>query len=108
MADGEPQLQLAVPDDKVAGVYADFARVWHSSDVFTLDFAAVVGPPQAQRDPVSGQAVPVTQAQVVSRVRIPPGQVFEVMRALEKQLSMWERERGRRPGTPGDPPPPTA
>ncbi len=34
----------------------------------------------------------VRRAQVVARVRIPPSQVFEVMKVLEQQLSAWERE----------------
>jgi len=32
----------------------------------------------------------------VSRVRIPPDQVFELMKALEQQLTMWENETGKR------------
>ena len=34
----------------------------------------------------------VQQSAVVSRVRIPPAQVFELMKALEQQLSAWESE----------------
>jgi hypothetical protein len=37
------------------------------------------------------------QAQVVARVRVPPSQVFEIMKALERQLTAWETETGRRP-----------
>jgi hypothetical protein len=35
--------------------------------------------------------------QVVSRVRIPPSQVFEIMKALEQQLSQWEARTGNVP-----------
>jgi hypothetical protein len=33
---------------------------------------------------------------VVARVRVPPSQVFEIMKALERQLTAWETETGRR------------
>jgi hypothetical protein len=33
----------------------------------------------------------------VARVRVPPNQVFEIMKALERQLTGWEQETGRRP-----------
>jgi hypothetical protein len=32
-------------------------------------------------------------------VRIPPSQVFEIMKALEQQLSAWENERKAQPET---------
>ena len=38
---------------------------------------------------------------VVSRIRIPPEQVFELAKALTQQLEFWEQETGRRnPGGP--------
>ena len=84
---GQPQAHLHVPDDRVEGTYADFVSVWHSKDAFVLDFAVL--------------AQPVTAAQflsrVVARVRIPPSQVFEIMKALEQQLTAWEAERAADP-----------
>jgi len=78
----QPQAHLHVPDDRIEGTYADFVSVWHSKDAFVLDFAVL--------------AQPVTAAQfmsrVVARVRIPPSQVFEIMKALEQQLTAWENE----------------
>jgi hypothetical protein len=38
----------------------------------------------------------IRDATVVSRVRIPPSQVFELMKALEQQLSAWEKEHPNR------------
>lgn len=82
-----PQAHLHVPDDRIEGTYADFVSVWHSKDAFVLDFAVL--------------AQPVTAAQLVSRVvarvRIPPSQVFEIMKALEQQLTAWESERAAEP-----------
>ena len=80
----QPQAHIHVPDDRIEGTYADFVSVWHSRDVFVLDFAVLAQPV------VSGQLV----SRIVSRVRIPPSQVFEIMKALEQQLTAWEKERG--------------
>ena len=80
----QPSAQIHLPDDLVEGTYADFVSVWHSRDVFVLDFAVLAQPV------VSGQLV----SRIVSRVRIPPSQVFEIMKALEQQLTAWEKERG--------------
>jgi hypothetical protein len=63
--------------------------------VFVLDFAALVGAPQ--RAEHEGTPVLNHQARVVTRMRIPPTQVFELMKALEAQLSAWEKETGRGP-----------
>ena len=96
---------IDVPDDVVAGHYADFASIWHTPDVFVLDFAALKGSPQVAD--ADGQPVLDFHTRIVTRVRIPPQQVFEVMKALEQQLSAWERETGQRPGG-NIPDPPTA
>ncbi|MDR2620787.1 MAG: DUF3467 domain-containing protein [Propionibacteriaceae bacterium] len=86
----EQRLQIGMPVDQAAGVYADFVRAWHTNDAFVLDFAALHEPAQATEEGV------VIKAGVVSRVRIPPSQVFELMKALEQQLSAWEKETGRK------------
>jgi hypothetical protein len=96
----EPRFAIEIPDDVRAGSYADFVSIWHTGDAFTLDFAALVAPPE-QVDDGETSYVQGT-ARVVSRVRIPPGQVFEIMRALEQQLTQWEAEHGRLPGNRPD------
>jgi len=83
-----PRIQLTLPTDKAAGVFADFVRAWHTKDSFILDFSAYMEP--AMRDEAADDIV--QQSAVVSRVRIPPAQVFELMKALEQQLSAWESE----------------
>jgi hypothetical protein len=92
-------MRVSMPDDKVPGVYADFVSVWHTNDVFTFDFAALARPP-AMVEGDDGRPIATAQAQVVTRVRIPPSQVFEIMKALERQLTAWEQETGRRPKPP--------
>jgi hypothetical protein len=86
----EQHLQIKLPNETAGGVYADFVRAWHTKDAFVLDFVNLTEPPHAEDDRV------VLDATVVSRVRIPPSQVFELMKALEQQLSAWEKETGQR------------
>jgi len=90
-------MEISVTPESEAGVYANFVGVWHDADVFTLDFTAVTRPPEMTTDPETGEEFLRVQSRIVSRVRIPPGQVFEIMRALEVQLSGWESETGRTP-----------
>jgi len=69
-----------------------------------LDFASLRRPPYRADDADTGHQVAIMPVRVVARVKIPPGQVFELMKALEAQLSAWEQETGRRPSG-GTPPP---
>ena len=92
------EISIEFPAEAAGGVFADFVSVWHSDDVFTLDFAAMTGPPQQVADATTGELTTHVSARIVSRVRIPPGQVFEIMKALEQHLSDWERSTGRANG----------
>jgi hypothetical protein len=89
------RVNIAITPEVEVGVFANFASVWHQPDCFVLDFATWIQPPRLVED--EGQKVVNLSARVVSRVRIPPAQVFEIMKALESQLSAWERETGARP-----------
>jgi hypothetical protein len=90
------QVSVQLPPGQEAGVPADFAAIWHTNDTFVLDFAAFRSAPEVSE---SDEVRTVRQdAVVVARVRIPPPQVFEMMKALEQQLTAWEKESGRRPG----------
>ena len=87
------EYDIDIPVDVEAGTYADFASIWHTADSFVLDFAVLKRLPK----PVvaeDGSRVIKVPTRVVSRVRVPPNQVFEIMKGLEKQLSMWERSHG--------------
>src|SRR5688572_16098410 len=101
MTDPQPPLNrhmsmTATPEIEV-GVYANFVAVWHERHCFVLDFAAYTQPPQLGVDEETGESFVDLRARLVSRVRIPPDQVFEIMKALEQQLSAWERETGQQP-----------
>jgi hypothetical protein len=92
------QFEVDVPADVEAGVPADFANVWHTRTSFVIDFAVPKGPPKLVDGPEDGGRRAVVAARVVSRVRIPPEQAFEIARALTQQLDQWEKETGRRQG----------
>ena len=93
------RFQVEVPPDAEAGVPAEFANIWHTRTSCVLDFAVPKGPPQVVDDDAGRRAV--VTAKVVTRVRIPPQQAFEIARALTQQLDMWEKETGAaRPDVP--------
>lgn len=89
------RLSLSATPEVEAGVYADFVSVWHQPHLFVLDFSVHTNPPQVME--VSGQKVVNVPARMVSRVRIRPEQIFEIMKALNQQLSQWEKEQGKTP-----------
>lgn len=89
--------EIELPPQAVAGLYADFASVWHTADVFVMDFISIAQPPATANDPETGVVEIKIPGQIIQRVRIPPAQVFEMAKALTKQLEAWEQETGRRP-----------
>jgi len=93
-----PRVRMNLPEAQAGGHFADFVSVSHQPGYFTLDFAVVTFAQQAD------DGATELNAQVVSRIRIMPEQVFEIMKALEGQLSRWEVETGRRAPTTETPP----
>jgi Protein of unknown function (DUF3467) len=91
----EHRVEITVPPEHEVGVYAGFASVWRTQDSLVIDFATAVRPPTVLEDDESGTSYVHVPAQVVSRVRIPPSQVWELMKALEQNLSAYERESGK-------------
>ncbi|WP_345460451.1 DUF3467 domain-containing protein [Nocardioides marinquilinus] len=85
------RFDISVPPEHLEGHYADFASVWHNKETFILDFVSMSQPPQQSQDD-AGASVARVKAQVVTRVRLPAAQVWEVMKALESQLGKWEDE----------------
>ena len=92
------QFELAVPPELESGVYANVLGVWHTVYEFTLDFASMQ-PPQVrdEDDPASPAVVP---CRVVSRVTVPVTGVFDLIRALNENMTKYEERFGeiRRPG----------
>lgn len=100
MPEDAPQhFEIDLPPELVGGHYADFANVWHTANIFVMDFLTLAKPVQEEIDPETGDRRTVVPARVVSRIRIPPEQVFELAKALTQQLEFWEQETGRRKTT---------
>ena len=94
--------QIELPPEHAVGVPADFASVWHTQESFVIDFLAARGPAEVGEH--EGEEVLLQDLVVSARVRMPPTHVIELMKALERQLSLWETETGRL--APVDPPHP--
>jgi hypothetical protein len=97
----EPQqMQIHVPDELQGGVYANMAVVWHTPYDFTIDFAATA--PSATGP--DGQ--PVIPARVVARVKFPPAQIFQLLQAINANMTNYEAAYGsiQTPGPAGSPP----
>jgi hypothetical protein len=92
------EFQVQIPPELESGVYANFLSVWHTAYEFTLDFAATQ-PPQVDdaNDPGSPARVP---CRVVARVKIPVTVLFDVLRALNENMTRYEGVFGeiKRPG----------
>jgi hypothetical protein len=86
---------MTVTPDVEVGAYAAFVSVWRTQDCFVLDFATEVRPPEVTQDLEADSLYVHVPARVVSRVRIPPSQVWELMKTLEQNLSAYERETGK-------------
>jgi len=94
----EPSFAFQLPDDLTGGVYSNVVAVWHTPYEFTLDFAVML--PAKQAAGSDGNA-PATPCRVVSRVKIPPAVVFQLMRALSVNERLYEERVGPIP-RPGD------
>ena len=90
MSDRPIELKIDVPPELEGGTYANVLNVWHTAYEFTLDFGVMqqVGEPEDADAPVQ---VPV---RVVSRVRIPVTLLFEVLKALNTNMTGYESTFG--------------
>jgi hypothetical protein len=81
---------VQIPPELEGGTYANFLSVWHTGHDFTLDFA-VIQPPIRPEDESQPVAVP---CRVVTRVKIPPSLVFDIMRVLNENMTTYESVYG--------------
>lgn len=95
--------QFRCPPELEGGVYANMVGVWHTSHEFTIDFAASMPPQQTKND--AGETVVVVPQKVTARVKVPPTVLFEIVRALNENLTKYEDKFGdvRRPGNANEP-----
>jgi len=80
----QAQIRVVVDDDAKHGAYANFLVVSHGPHEFTLDFCQLL--PSGEQGRVN--------AEVVSRVRVAPTMVGQVLRALNTNLSNYEEKFG--------------
>jgi hypothetical protein len=95
---GGQNFQVVVPPEWEGGAYANFVSVWHSPYEFTLDFCATQPPQPA--DPSEPEGSVVIPCRVGARVKIPVTLIFDVLRALNENMTRYESSFGtiRRPG----------
>lgn len=95
--------ELRVPPELEGGVFANFLGVWHTAHEFTLDFAATL--PAEPTETPDGPALRVP-CRVTARIKVPPTLVFEILKALNTNMTGYEERFGeiRRPGEPEAPP----
>jgi hypothetical protein len=93
----QQELRIEVPPEMQPGVYANFLSVWHTPYEFTLDFAATQPPTESEGGSV------VVPCRVVTRVKVPVTVMFDILRALNENMTRYERVFGeiRRPEPPG-------
>lgn len=85
-------LRFYVPPEQEVGAYAETVAVWHTPYDFIIDFATIqLAQLTDPNDPNSELIVP---ARVVSRVRIPPGLVFDLIRTINARMEAYEAEWG--------------
>ena len=95
--------ELRVPPELEGGVYANFLGVWHTAHEFTLDFSATL--PAEPTESADGESVMHVPCRVTSRIKVPPTLVFDIIRALNDNLTGYEEKFGaiRRPGDDDEP-----
>jgi hypothetical protein len=100
-----PVPQLRTSEDQATGVYANGIGVWSTQTEFVLDFMASL--PIEMAVDQNGNHFAVAPQQLVSRVKIPPPLVFQVMRNLNTAMDQYEAQYGKIPdflsGPPADP-----
>ena len=90
MAERPIELQLDVPPELEGGTYANVLNVWHTAYEFTLDFGVM----QQVGEPEDADAAVQVPVRVVSRVRIPVTLLFEVLKALNTNMTGYESTFG--------------
>jgi len=86
-----------------AGRYANALAIWHTGHEFTFDFLVSSEPPRPARTE-EGEDVIRAPHRLVARIRVPPTAVFDMIRTINQNLTLYEQRFGQiRP--PGGQPP---
>lgn len=92
MSEPDLQFDVHVPDAQAAGQYANLLNVWHTAHEFTLDFATTMPPEAAVTD--DGSEFVRVPVRVVQRVKVPPTLLFDIIRALNDNMTRYEEAFG--------------
>jgi hypothetical protein len=87
----------------IGGVYANGVNVWSTPHEFTLDFLVSAQVPEQVTEPTGEQVISAPQ-KLVARVRIPPGMAFDLIRAIDANLTAYEQAFGTIARRGDDPP----
>ena len=78
MSDKKPSLNIKITDEELKGRYSNLLRITHTREEFILDFINVVPP----------------QGVVTARLVTSPGHLKRIIRALDKNLQLYEENFG--------------
>jgi len=99
---GQPQLAFETHADPAleTGSYANALAIWHTPHEFTFDFLVSSAPPQPAKNE-RGEDVIRAPHRLVARIRVPPTAVFDIIRTINENLTMYEQRFGaiRAPGS---------
>ena len=76
-----------------AGDYANGLAIWHTLHEFTFDFFVSSQPPAEVTTP-EGEKVIRAPHRLVARIRVPPTSVFDIIRTVSQNLSLYEQKFG--------------
>jgi hypothetical protein len=96
----DPTLEYRVAEDIEGGVYANSVTIWHTGHEFTLDFGSSLPPMQ---DEDGGVTVPF---RVVARVKLPVSVIFDLLQAINHNMTTYEETFGPISGMSGPAPEP--
>jgi len=78
MSDKKASLNIKITDEELKGRYSNLLRITHTREEFILDFINVVPP----------------QGVVTARLVTSPGHLKRIIRALDKNLQLYEENFG--------------
>ena len=79
MAEEKKQIKIEVDDEVAKGIYSNVAVIFHNQNEFIVDFA-FVHPPKAK---------------VVSRIITSPSHAKSLLKALENNVTQYEKKYGK-------------
>lgn len=91
----DPTLEYRVAEDIEGGVYANSVTIWHTGHEFTFDFGSSLPPSQNEDGEVT---VPF---RVVARVKLPVSVIFDLLQAINNNMTTYEAVFGPISGVAG-------